>query len=147
MNNFDIVDVLIVEDNPNDAELTLRAFKKHHFANNIYIVEDGAEAIDFLFCKRKYQSRNIDTPPKVVLLDLKLPKLSGLEVLKLLKQDNKTSSIPIVAVTSSQEEPDIKEAYKLGINSYVVKPLDFEQFTNAMSNLGLYWLLINKAVL
>ena len=144
MNNTNIVDILIVEDNPQDAELILRALKASNLENSIYLVEDGAEAVDFLFCKGKYEKRNLHTPPKVVLLDLKLPKLNGLEVLKILKEDNRTVHIPVVIVTSSSEEPDIVEAYKLGANSYVVKPVDFSQFSMAMSNVGLYWLLINK---
>ena len=146
MSDFDAVDILIVEDNPQDVELTIRALKKNNLANNIIVVEDGAEALDFFFCRGKFEGRNTNNPPKVVLLDLKLPKISGLEVLKILKGDEHTSLIPIVAVTSSQEEPDMREAYKLGINSYVVKPVDFEQFTLAMSNLGLYWLLVNKVI-
>jgi len=146
MDNSNIVDILIVEDNPQDAELILRALKMSNLENSIYLVEDGAEAIDFLFCKGKYENRNIHTPPKVVLLDLKLPKLNGLEVLKIIKEDVRTIHIPIVIVTSSSEEPDIIEAYQLGANSYVVKPVDFTQFTTAMTNLGLYWLLINKPI-
>jgi two-component system, response regulator len=144
MNNFDQVDILIVEDNPHDAELAIRALKKNNLANNLIVVEDGAEAFDFFFCRGKFSERRMINTPKVVLLDLKLPKISGLEVLKVIKSDPRTSLIPIVAVTSSQEEPDMREAYKLGVNSYVVKPLDFDQFVMAMSNLGLYWLLINK---
>ncbi len=125
MNNTNIVDILIVEDNPLDAEIILRALKLNNLENSIYLVEDGAEAIDFLFCKGKYESRSIHTFPKVVLLDLKLPKLNGLEVLKMIKEDVRTMQIPIVIVTSSSEEPDIIEAYQLGANSHVVKPVDF----------------------
>jgi CheY-like chemotaxis protein len=146
MNNFEIVDILIVEDNAQDAELTIRALQKNNLVNNLFVVEDGAEAIDFLFCEGKYASRNCQNVPKVVLLDLKLPKLSGLEVLKILKNDPRTALIPVVAVTSSQEEPDIKEAYQLGVNSYVVKPMDFGQFSAAVSQLGMYWLLVNKTL-
>lgn len=144
MKDLKIIEILIVEDNPSDAELTVRALKKNNLANNLFVVEDGQEAIDFLFCKGKYSSRNIDNPPKVILLDLKLPKISGLEVLRMIKSDPRTADIPVVVVTSSQEEPDIKEAYKLNVNSYVVKPVDFVQFVEAMSTLGLYWLLINQ---
>lgn len=143
MKNLEIIDILIVEDNPSDAELTVRALKKNNLANNIYVVEDGQEAIDFLFCKGAYSGRSIENPPKVILLDLKLPKISGLEVLRTIKNDKRTADIPVVVVTSSQEAPDIKEAYKLSVNSYVVKPVDFVQFVEAMSTLGLYWLLIN----
>jgi len=144
MKDFNAVEILIVEDNPRDAELTLRALKKNNLANNVLIAHDGAEALDFLFCKGKFEKRKISSPPKVVLLDLKLPKVSGLEVLKIVKEDKRTCCIPIVVVTSSKEEPDMKEAYDLGVNSYVVKPVDFDQFINAMSSLGLYWLLVNE---
>jgi two-component system, response regulator len=144
MKDLNIIEILIVEDNPSDAELTVRALKKNNLANNMFVVEDGQEAIDFLFCKGKYSDRNIENPPKVILLDLKLPKISGLEVLRMIKSDPRTADIPVVVVTSSQEEPDIKEAYKLNVNSYVVKPVDFMQFVEAMGTLGLYWLLINQ---
>jgi two-component system, response regulator len=144
MKDLKIIEILIVEDNPSDAELTVRALKKNNLANNMFVVEDGQEAIDFLFCKGKYSDRNIENPPKVILLDLKLPKISGLEVLRMIKSDPRTADIPVVVVTSSQEEPDIKEAYKLNVNSYVVKPVDFMQFVEAMGTLGLYWLLINQ---
>jgi two-component system response regulator len=144
MVDFNAVEILIVEDNPRDAELTLRALKKNNLANNILLAEDGAEALDFFFCRGKFKTRSILNPPKVVLLDLKLPKVSGLEVLKAVKADKRTSHIPIVIVTSSRQEPDMKEAYELGVNSYVVKPVDFDQFINAMSSLGLYWLLVNE---
>jgi two-component system, response regulator len=144
MEDFNAIEILIVEDNPRDAELTLRALKKNNLANSVLIAEDGAEALDFFFCRGKYEKRNISNPPKVVLLDLKLPKVSGLEVLKAVKADKRTSHIPIVIVTSSKQEPDMKEAYDLGANSYVVKPVDFDQFINAMSSLGLYWLLVNE---
>jgi two-component system, response regulator len=144
MENFNTIDILIVEDNPRDAELTLRALKKNNLANNILVAQDGAEALDFLFSRGKFSSRNKSSQPKVVLLDLKLPKVSGLEVLKAVKENKETAHIPIVIVTSSNQEPDIAEAYALGVNSYVVKPVDFDQFVNAMSSLGLYWLLVNE---
>ncbi len=144
MNAMDVVDILLVEDNPQDVELTIRALKKHNLANRLITVEDGAEAIDFIFCQGKYTTRVLNRLPKVILLDLKLPKVSGLEVLKAIKQDGRTRSIPVVIITSSQEDPDIKEAYALGANSYVVKPVDFEGFVEAMSKLGLYWLLVNQ---
>jgi two-component system response regulator len=146
MEDFNAVEILIVEDNPRDAELTLRALKKNNLANNVLIAENGAEALDFFFCRGKFEKRSISHPPKVVLLDLKLPKISGLEVLKAVKADKRTVHIPIVIVTSSKEEPDMKEAYRLGANSYVVKPVDFDQFINAMSSLGLYWLLVNESL-
>jgi two-component system response regulator len=144
MEDFNAVEILIVEVNPRDAELTLRALKKNNLANHILVAEDGADALDFFFCRAKYITRSILNPPKVVLLDLKLPKVSGLEVLRAVKGDKRTSHIPVVIVTSSKQEPDMKEAYDLGANSYVVKPVDFDQFINAMSSLGLYWLLVNE---
>jgi two-component system response regulator len=144
MGDLNAVEILIVEDNPRDAELTIRALRKNNLANNVIIAEDGAEALDFIFCRGKFKIRNIANPPNVVLLDLKLPKVSGLEVLKIVKGDKRTAHIPIVVVTSSRQEPDMKEAYALGVNSYVVKPVDFDQFINAMSSLGLYWLLVNE---
>ncbi len=144
MNDIETIHILLVEDNPNDAELTIRALKKKHVANRIHVAEDGAQALDILFARGQYAQRENSTPPKLVLLDLKLPKVSGLEVLKELKSDERTKKIPVVIVTSSREDPDIKEAYALGANSYVVKPVDFEQFMEAMSNLGLYWLLVNQ---
>jgi len=144
MENSDAVEILIVEDNPRDAELTLRALRKNNLANNVLIAHDGEEALDFMLCRGRFEHRNISIPPKVVLLDLKLPKVSGLEVLKIVKNDRRISSVPIVVVTSSREEPDIQKAYDLGVNSYVVKPVDFDQFLSAMSSLGLYWLLVNE---
>ena len=144
MTDTEAVDILLVEDNPQDAELTTRALKKINLANRLITVEDGAEALDFIFCRGKYATRNNGQSPKVVLLDLKLPKVSGLEVLRALKQDEKTRSIPVVIVTSSREDPDIKTAYALGANSYVVKPVEFDAFAESVSSLGLYWLLVNQ---
>lgn len=144
MENSDIVDILLVEDNPHDAELTVRAIRKRNILNPFHVVEDGAEALDFLFCRGAYQERDCLKLPKVILLDLKLPKLNGLEVLKTVKSNERTRTIPVVVVTSSREDPDIKTAYALGANSYVVKPVDFGAFLDAMSSLGLYWLLVNQ---
>jgi two-component system response regulator len=144
MHHSEAVDILLVEDNPQDAELTIRALQKHNLANRVIAVEDGAEALDFVFCRGKYGARELSHPPKVVLLDLKLPKVSGLEVLRALKEDERTRSIPVVVVTSSREDPDIKTAYGLGANSYVVKPVDFDAFAQAVSTLGMYWLLVNQ---
>jgi two-component system, response regulator len=144
MENSDPGDILLVEDDPRDAELTMRAIKKRHVANRIHVVEDGAEALDFLFCRGAYASRDTSRPLKVILLDLKLPKVSGLEVLKAIKTDDRTRFIPVVIVTSSRESPDVQAAYALGANSYVVKPVDFDDFFNAVSSLGLYWLLVNE---
>jgi two-component system response regulator len=144
MGDFNAVEILIVEDDPRDAELILRAFRKNNLANSVLHAMDGAEALEFIFCRGKYEERSFTNPPRVVLLDLKLPKVSGLEVLKAVKGDKRTAHIPIVVVTSSREEPEMREAYVLGVNSYVVKPVDFDQFINAMSSLGLYWLLVNE---
>ncbi len=144
MEDLNAVEILIVEDNPQDAELTLRAIRKNNLANKFYVVEDGEEALDFIFCRGKYASRNFSNPPKVIFLDLKLPKISGLEVLQEIKSDQRTKSLPVVMVTSSREDPDIRKAYELGVNSYVVKPVNFEDFLNAMSQTGLYWLLVNQ---
>ena len=144
MDYSEAVDILLVEDNPQDAELTIRALKKHNLANRLIVVEDGADALDFIFGRGKYAGRDTGHPPKVVLLDLKLPKVSGLDVLRALKQDEQTRPIPVVIVTSSREDPDIKTAYALGANSYVVKPVNFDGFAEAVSNLGLYWLLVNQ---
>jgi two-component system response regulator len=139
------VDILLVEDNPRDTELTIRALNKHNITNQLIVLEDGAEALDFLFCKGKYADRVITHQPKVILLDLKLPKINGLEVLKTIKLDKRTKMIPIVMVTSSKHNSDMKTAYEYGVNSYVVKPVDFNQFVEAMSHLVLYWLLINQS--
>ncbi len=138
------VEILLVEDNPNDVELTLRALKKNNIANRIEVVRDGAEALDFLFGIGAHAGRNVQDGPKVVLLDLKLPKVDGLEVLEQVRSDPRTKTIPVVVLTSSREERDIAESYNLGVNSYIVKPVDFEQFTEAVRQLGLYWLLLNQ---
>ena len=138
------VDILLVEDNPRDAEMIIRAIGKRNIVNPINTMEDGAEALDYIFCRGAYEYRNFSKPPKVILLDLKLPKVNGLEVLRELKRDERTRSIPVVIVTSSREDPDIKAGYELGVNSYVVKPVDSDAFIEAMSNLGLYWLLVNQ---
>ena len=145
MNYLDAVDILLVEDNPRDAELTLRALRRRNLADRLLVVEDGAEALDFIFCRGRYTERQMTSPPKVVLLDMRLPKLNGLEVLREIKADKRTRSIPVVMVTSSREDPDIQTAYELGANSYVVKPVEFDAFQEAMSHLGFYWLLVNQA--
>ena len=139
-----VVEILLVEDNPNDVELTLRALKKNNLANKVHVVTDGAEALDFVFAKNKYSKRNIEDAPKVILLDLKLPKIDGLEVLKKVKSDEKTKTIPVVVLTSSKEESDIIASYQFGVNSYIVKPVNFDQFVKAVSEMGLYWLLLNE---
>jgi two-component system response regulator len=144
MKNADIIDILLVEDNPRDIELMARVFKKRNIANPMHISEDGADALDFIFGRGAYAGRNALVRPKVIFLDLKLPKVSGLDILRTIKSDEQTRSIPVVVVTSSREDPDVTEAYALGANSYVVKPVDFESFVEAISNLGLYWIVVNQ---
>lgn len=137
------VDILLVEDNPHDAEMTIWALDKRNLANRILVLEDGADALDYLFRRGRYAEREEYNTPKVIFLDLKLPKVNGLEVLAELKSHEETRLIPVVVVTSSAEDPDVQSAYDLGANSYVVKPVDFNAFTETMSQLGFYWLLIN----
>ena len=144
MVNVDPVDILLVEDNPNDVELTLRALKRHKLANNVMVVRDGAEALDFVFGEGAHADRSMEKNPKLILLDLKLPKVDGLEVLRKLKSDEQTKVIPVVVLTSSKEERDIVQSYKLGVNSYMVKPVDFDKFIECVSEVGLYWLVCNE---
>ena len=138
------LEILFVEDNENDIELTLRALKKHNLANKVFVVKDGAEALDYIFAKGAYAHRKIENAPKMVLLDLKLPKVDGLEVLRKMKSDERTKVIPVVVLTSSQEEQDVVDSYKLGVNSYIVKPVDFDKFLQAVEELGFYWVLLNE---
>jgi len=140
----DEIEIILVEDNPNDAELTIRALKKSHFANKILHLKDGAEAIDFIFAEGAYAGRDTNHKPRAILLDLKMPKVDGIEVLRRLKADESTRAIPVVVLTSSNEDPDVATCYELGVNSYIVKPVGFENFIQAVSNLGLYWLLLNR---
>ena len=140
------VEILLVEDNPRDAELMIRALKKKNLANRLFHVTDGVEAIDFLLHKGKFSDRINTISPRIIFLDLKLPKMDGLQVLKEIRSNYSTRTIPVVIVTSSKEDPDILKAYELGASSYVVKPVDFESFSEVMSNLGFYWLLINTIV-
>lgn len=144
MTDFKEVEILMVEDNPTDAELALRALKKNHLANSVFWAKDGAEALDFIFCAGQYAGRQMEFGPRLILLDIKLPKVDGIEVLAKVKSDERTRNIPVVMLTSSQEERDIVESYRLGVNSYIVKPVDFEQFVETVSKAGLYWMLINK---
>ncbi len=137
-------DILLVEDNPSDAELTIRALKKNKIINELKHLRDGEEALDYLFARGKFSYRNINDTPKVILLDLKMPKLNGLEVLKELKDDQRTKMIPVVLLTSSNENSDIIEGYKLGVNSYIVKPVNFDNFIKVVSELGFYWLFLNQ---
>jgi len=141
---MDNIEILLVEDNPRDVEMTLRALKKKNLANTVHVAKDGAEALDFIFARGAYADRDPNHAPKVVLLDLKLPKVSGLEVLRAIKGDEHTRTIPVVVLTSSQEEKDMVESYRLGANSYIVKPVDFDKFVTAIGEVGLYWLLSNK---
>ena len=144
--NLNEVEILYVEDNPNDAELTIRALKKHNLANKLIHVMDGEEALDFIFAQGKFSERTVENGPKVILLDLKLPKVDGLEVLRKIRMDERTRKFPVVIMTSSKEEQDIVRSYELGVNSYIVKPVDFDKFTKAVADLGLYWLLLNQTV-
>lgn len=145
MTDLNEIEVLLVEDNPHDAEMTLSALKRHHLANRLHHVKDGAEALAFIFATGAYSTRKVECSPKVVLLDLKLPKVDGLEVLKKMKSDERTQMTPVVVLTSSNEERDVFDSYRLGVNSYIVKPVDFEKFAESMRQLGLYWLLVNRS--
>jgi two-component system, response regulator len=138
------IEILLVEDNPQDVKLALHAFKKHKLANHIHVARDGAEALHFLFGTGPYQGRDISLRPKVVLLDLKLPLVDGIEVLRRIRANPLTLTLPVVVLTSSREEPDIAKCYQLGVNSYIVKPVDFDQFVDVSRQLGLYWLLLNQ---
>lgn len=140
------VDILLVEDNPSDAEMTIRALKKINLTNNVTHLKDGAEALDFIFCTGEFSERKINEQPKVILLDLKMPKVDGIEVLRKIRSDDRRRSIPVVVLTSSKEDPDMRTCYDLGVNSYIVKPVGFENFMKAVSDLGFYWLLLNEAL-
>jgi two-component system response regulator len=139
------VEILLAEDSPSDAEMTIRALKKSNLANRLLHVKDGAEALDFIFSEGKYVGREGGYNPKVIILDLKMPKVNGIEVLQRLKSDKDTKNIPVVVLTSSKEDPDIEKCYELGVNSYIVKPVEFIDFYKVVSNLGLYWLIVNHA--
>lgn len=139
------IEILLVEDNQDDVELTLHALRRENLANHIHVARDGEEALEFLFCNGPHSERSFDRPPRLVLLDLKLPKVDGMEVLKRIKADPRTSTIPVVILTSSKEERDLIQGYGLGANSYIQKPVDFQQFRDTVKSVGLYWLLINQA--
>jgi two-component system response regulator len=142
--NSDETDILLVEDSNNDAELAIHALRREHLANSIFVARDGEEALDFLFCRGRFATRSFERPPKVVLLDLKLPKVDGIEVLAQLKRHPRTKLIPVVVLTSSKEERDLVRSYDLGANSYIQKPVDFEQFRATVKTIGLYWMVINQ---
>lgn len=141
------VEILLVEDNPHDAEMTIRALKKANLANQLIHLKDGAAALDFIFSKGEFADRKIEDQPKVILLDIKMPKVDGIEVLRQIKANEATKTIPVVIMTSSKEEQDIITSYNLGVNSYVVKPVDFEGFAKAVSELGFYWLITNQGII
>jgi two-component system response regulator len=145
MNTLEL-DILLVEDNQDDMDLALHALKREKLANHIFVARDGEEALDFLFCRGKFGQRSFDHPPKLVLLDLKLPKVDGMEVLKQIKSDSRTKTIPVVMMTSSKEERDLVQSYDLGANSYIQKPVDFDQFRETVKTVGLYWLVTNQPV-
>jgi two-component system response regulator len=142
--NSDELDILLVEDNQDDMDLALHALRREKLANNIFVARDGEEALDFLFCRGAFAHRSFDHPPKLVLLDLKLPKVDGLEVLKQVKSDARTKTIPVVMMTSSKEERDLVSSYSLGANSFIQKPVDFDQFRETVKTVGLYWVVINQ---
>ncbi|MEW5720094.1 MAG: response regulator [Chloroflexota bacterium] len=144
MSDYNDVEILLVEDNPDDVEMALRALKQNKLANRIAVVGDGEEALDFIFARGAFGDRRVENGPKVILLDLKLPKVDGLEVLRAIRGDPRTKLFPVVVLTSSRQEQDIVESYRLGVNSYIVKPVDFEKFVTTVRDLGLYWLLLNQ---
>lgn len=144
MNKLNEVEILIVEDNPNDAEMALRALKENNLTNHVMVVKDGEEALEFIFARGVFADRKNMRQPKIILLDLKLPKVDGLEVLKEIKEHPETKIIPVIILTSSKEESDIIRSYQLGVNSYIVKPVDFDKFVDSVRDLGLYWLLLNQ---
>ena len=143
--NYNTVDILLVEDNPNDAELSIREIKKNNLAKYLYHIKDGAEAMDFIFAEGQYSgNRDIGSPPKLIIMDIKMPKVNGIEVLERLKSDDRTKSTPVIMLSSSRENPDIAKCYALGANSYIVKPLNFEGFSEAIRSLSFYWLILNE---
>lgn len=144
MSDFNQVEVLLAEDNPADAEMAMRAFKKNNFANKIHWVKDGEEALEYVMCTGRYAGRDVRHPPRLMLLDLKMPKVDGIDVLRKVKSDDRFCAIPVVIMTSSNEERDVVESYRLGVNSYIVKPVDFNKFVRTVSEIGMYWMLTNR---
>jgi CheY-like chemotaxis protein len=144
MGNYEQVEILLVEDKSTDAELTLRALKRHNLANRVLWVKDGQEALDYVFATGNYADRSPSGDPKLILLDIKLPKISGVDVLRRLKSDERSKSIPVTMLTSSAEERDVVESYQLGVNSYIVKPVDFNKFVETVSEVGMYWMVVNR---
>jgi CheY-like chemotaxis protein len=144
MENLEKVEILLAEDNDRDAEMTLRALRKNNLGNSVHRVKDGAEALDFLFRTGEYADREPDSLPRLILLDLKMPKLDGIEVLKRIKSEERMRSLPVVIMTSSNEERDVVESYRLGVNSYIVKPIDFPKFIEVVASIGLYWVVVNR---
>jgi CheY-like chemotaxis protein len=140
------IDILLIEDNPQDLELALIALRKANPSLRIHVARDGSEALDFIFCEGSFCDRVITETPRVILLDLKLPKIDGLDVLKRIKGDHRTATIPVVVLTSSSEQRDLVKSYKLGVNSYIVKPVNFERYTQTVSDMGLYWMLLNESL-
>ncbi len=145
MNALEQVEILLAEDNPQDAEMTMRALRRNNLANQVHWVKDGEQALDYLLCTGAYAGREPCRPPKLVLLDIKMPKVDGIEVLRRLKADNSTRTIPVVVMTSSNEERDVLQSYRLGVNSYIVKPVQFDAFIEMVAKIGLYWVLTNRA--
>jgi len=139
-----IIDVILIEDNPDDVELTLDALKVHKLANRVKVLRDGEEALEYIFCAGRYADRDICARPKVILLDLKLPKVDGIEVLRRIRSDERTKTLPVVVLTSSDEQKDRIDSYELGVNSYIVKPVEFDNFAQAVADVGFYWVLLNK---
>ena len=144
MNEVQQVEILLVEDNPNDAGLTMHSLRKGNFVNKLYWVKDGQQALDFLYCTGDYASRDGEDHPKLILLDLKMPKVDGIEVLQRIKSDQRLRVIPVVVMTSSNEQPDVTDCYRLGVNSYVVKPVEFGAFAEAVAKIGMYWMMVNR---
>jgi CheY-like chemotaxis protein len=138
------IEILLVDDNAPDVELTVRALRRHNLANHIHVAEDGQQALDFLFCREAYGERSFASPPKVVFLDLKMPKVDGIEVLRAIRSDSRTRAIPVVVLTSSKEQRDVVESYKLGVNAYIQKPVDFDKFRGVIEQMGMFWLLVNQ---